>query len=90
MDEWNGFYNDDGRNPIRIPRGLKIKKLSSTTVTYKLPDINGLSTRGVAFYGAEENDDDEKYTLQARFTLPTSDSALTNTLLKWYLKWLNS
>lgn len=53
MNTWNIGDNFDGANPIRIPKGLRIRRLSRTLVTYTLPSQNKLQVRGAAFYDSK-------------------------------------
>ena len=50
MKAWNRDDNIDGTNPIKTPRGLSIRRVSRTLVTYTLPDQHALQVRGAAFY----------------------------------------
>jgi hypothetical protein len=81
--EYNSEYNKDGKLPVRIPNGLKATRLSSTLVTYTLPDSNGLSTRGVAYYNPDN--DNNPYT-NAEFTLPSEQSHLSDFLVRTLIR----
>ena len=77
---YNSEYNEDGTDPIKIPGGLKVKRMTHSVVTYTLPVKNGLLTQGVAYY----NDTKGIGYLEAKFTLPAAQNGLSNFLLKYY------
>jgi hypothetical protein len=80
---YNSEQNENGKDPVTIPKGLKRTRLSSTLVTYTLPDSNGLSTRGVAYYN--QDDRDCPYT-NVEFTLPAEESDLSDFLLRTLIR----
>ncbi len=58
------------------PAGIKITRLSSTLVTWSLPDTNGLLKRGVAYY----IDEGDPFYTDAVFVLPADQARLADFL----------
>jgi uncharacterized protein DUF4850 len=79
MKEYNAEYNQDSTDPIRIPNGIQVRKISANIIIYTLPTKNGLLTQGVACYNGLEN-----YS-EAKFVLPTEQSELSDFLVKYYI-----
>ena len=83
MKEYNAEYNQDSTNPIEIPDGIQIRKISPNIVIYSLPAKNGLLTQGVSCYNGLEN-----YS-EAKFVLPAEQSELSDFLIKYYIAHLH-
>ena len=85
MDEYNAIMNGD--NPIKIPAGIKITRVSETLVTYTLPKENGLSIKGIVVYGVDEGDSDEDaYFAEMKFAFPKDESQVEDFLMRYYIK----
>lgn len=80
MKAWNSDDNFDGKNPIPIPKGLVVHRVSKTFVTYALPNENNLHIRGAAFY---DSNGDGFYE-EVRLVLPATDERLAEFLLKYF------
>jgi hypothetical protein len=73
-----------GNNDITVPEGLQVSQISPTLVTYTLPAWDGYVTKGVAFYGPDEQGD--TYFESAEFTLSASQSDLVDFLSQYFIK----
>jgi hypothetical protein len=71
-------------SPVTIPQGLEVTPISSTLITYTLPDNNGLSTRGVVYYYPGDQTHDPDYA-DAEFVLPVGDTDLLNFLVQDFI-----
>jgi hypothetical protein len=80
--EYNETYNDDGTNPPPIHPRLRVEQIGPNMVAFMLPDSNGLSTHGIAYY---RNDSVETYFAEATFTLPSQQATLSETLAKAFI-----
>ncbi len=85
LNDYNESYNEDNNNPIKIPDGLLRKYLSSTLITYTLPNKNNLLTYGVVYYMPSSSSEDAYYT-EARFILPENETKLAEFLEKNFIK----
>jgi hypothetical protein len=83
LKQWNEDYNKDGTNPARIPRNLKITRISPCLVTYALPNEHGLLVRGGAFYGPSDPTGDARYE-GVSLMLPPADERLAEFLLRYF------
>jgi len=87
MQQYNLEDNTDGSEPIPVPQGLTVTPISSTLVTYTLPDEGNLyegtlSVSGVVYY----NPDNQNVPFaEAEFFLPTSDAPLANFLSQTFI-----
>ncbi len=71
--------------PITVPQGLEVTPISSTLVTYTLPDADGLSTLGVVYYLPGSQTVNAYYT-DAEFVLPVGDTDLLNFLAQNFIQ----
>ena len=80
-------YNTEAHaEPLVIPQGLTVTSLSSTLVTYTLPDSGGLLTYGVAYYiPGDTSINTSPYFAGAEFVLPQSETALANFLAQNFI-----
>lgn len=69
-------YNQDGKNPVDIPPGLKVAFDLPHLVRYTLANANGFLTRGAANFSGVEN-----YT-EVRIVLPENEAPLAGFLLE--------
>lgn len=76
--EYDDEYNQDGKNPVTIPSGLKITLDLPHFIRYTLPNANGSLTRGAANFSGLEN-----YS-EVRIVLPESDAALADFLIEQF------
>lgn len=97
MQDFNTTYNKNGATQITLPQGLEVTPISSTLVTYTLPDIDGLKVYGVVYYNANgvvHYDANDKVVGEesnhvpferAEFVLPKEQSDLSNFLLQTFI-----
>ena len=85
MKEYNENFNADNGNPIKVPEGIQIHRISTTLITYNLPESHHLLNCGVAYYlpGGEEGD---AYYKEAHFVLPERDTKLADFLVKNFIR----
>lgn len=80
LKRWNEDYNSDGKNPVAVPRDLKVTHMAPHLVTYTSPNESGLLVHGAAFYDANGGAGYE----EIRLTLPPADERLGGFLLKYF------
>jgi Domain of unknown function (DUF4850) len=80
---YNRDFNEDNTNPVKVPAGLKINKVSPTLVTYTVRAKKGLQTKGVVYFVSPVGND--AYFSSAEFTLPEGSTALADFLMNVYI-----
>lgn len=80
----NLSYNQDGSNNVTAPQGLQVAPISSTLITYTLPDSGGLSTQGVIYYFPGSKTSDPEFA-EAKFVLPAGETDLFNFLIQNFI-----
>ena len=85
MQEYNENFNKDNTDPIKVPDGIQIHKISTTLITYTLPVRHHLLNCGVAYYlpAGEEGD---AYYKEAHFVLPENETKLADFLVKDFIR----
>lgn len=82
LASYNQEYNQDGKENISVPDGLAVTVVSPTLVKYTLPDSNGLSTHGVAYYDSTNQTDPY---MDAKVVLPSADDNLSSFILQTFI-----
>ena len=85
MQEYNENFNKDGKDPLKVPEGLQIHKISATLLTYTIPASHHLVNCGVAYY-LPAGEDRDAYYAEAHFVLPENDTKLANFLSKNFIR----
>lgn len=80
LKQFNEQYNADGKNPVAVPPGLTITRLTPNLVTYALPNENDLLVRGAAFYDAKN----DGFYEEVRVTLPVTNERVADFLLTYF------
>ncbi len=80
MKKWDENFNTDGNNPVKVPPGLNVTKISNEWICYSIND----SVRGAVFYNSGM-DADPTFS-EAKFNMFAKDSIMTEFLLQTYIR----
>ena len=75
MQKWKEMFGYETRE--KLPRGIRLVRLSSTLVSYSLPEREGLLGRGAAYFIPPN----EYFFARGDFVLPRTDEKLLDFLV---------